>query len=585
MSKFSKVVNNFKFIAFILVGAIIFIGCPADQNKQMEGGVNANQEWKSYVAKFLNDYFEANPVAAVYAGKHEYDGKLPDWSKEGLKKEIERLKNERKKASEFKDESLSEFQQFERDYVIAQIDNDLFWLEIADSPHTNPTYYGRAIDPDVYVSRDYAPLDVRIKAYTEYAKNVPRALAQAKANLKLPLPKTYVAIGRKSIGRLAEFYAKNVPSVFASVKDEKLQSDFKKANDSAIKAVKDFDNWLKEQEASATDNFALGAEKFSKMLKMTEGVGVPLDKLEEIAKNDLERNLKSLKDACEKLAPGKNLQECMKLVTAKKPEGKDVIDVARKQLLELKKFVIENDIVSIPAGTEECKVDQAPPFKAWNFAYIDIPGPYEKGLPSVYYISPPNPSWSKEKQADYIPSKGSLLSTSVHEAYPGHFTQFLHSNRSKSEIAKVFVGYAYAEGWAHYTEEMMWDAGLSKGDHEIQIGQLQDALLRNIRFLSAIGLHTKGMSVEESKKMFMEKAFQDEGSAEQQANRGTFDQAYLNYTMGKLMITKLREDWTASRGGQKAWKEFHDKFLSYGGPPIPLVRKAMMGKDDKGSLF
>ena len=319
-------------MAFILAIAIIFTGCPAGKNNQMKDGVNANKEWESYAAKFLNDYFEANPVEAVYAGKHEYDGKLPDWSEKGLKKEIERLKNERKKASEFKDESLSESQQFERDYVIAQIDSDLFWLEIADSPHTNPTYYGSAIDPDIYVSRNYVPLNVRIKAYTEYAKNVPKSLAQAKANLRLPLPKTYVKIGRTSIGRLAEFYSQDVPDVFKSVKDEKLQNDFKKANDGAIKAVKDFDSWLKEQEASATDNFALGAERFSKMLKMTEGVDISLDKLEEIAKNDLERNLKSLKDACEKLASGKNLQECMKLVMAKKPEGKDVIDVAKATL-------------------------------------------------------------------------------------------------------------------------------------------------------------------------------------------------------------------------------------------------------------
>jgi uncharacterized protein (DUF885 family) len=163
--------------------------------------------------------------------------------------------------------------------------------------------------------------------------------------------------------------------------------------------------------------------------------------------------------------------------------------------------------------------------------------------------------------------------------------QFLHANRSKSKFGQVFVGYAFAEGWAHYTEEMMYDAGLGNNDPEMHIGQLQEALLRNVRFLSAIGMHTKGMTVEESRKMFLEQGFQDEGSAEQQAERGTFDPAYLNYTMGKLMIRKLREDWTASRGGRSGWKQFHDAFLQYGGPPIPLVRKAMMGSGDNGSLF
>jgi uncharacterized protein (DUF885 family) len=169
--------------------------------------------------------------------------------------------------------------------------------------------------------------------------------------------------------------------------------------------------------------------------------------------------------------------------------------------------------------------------------------------------------------------------------YPGHFLQYLHANRAPSKIGQVFVGYAFSEGWAHYAEEMMYEAGLGEGNPEMHIGQLQDALLRNVRFLASIGLHTQGMTVDEARKMFIEEAFQDEGGAEQQAERGTFDPAYLNYTLGKLMIRKLRDDWTASRGGRKAWKQFHDEFLRYGGPPIPLIRKSMMGPGDKASLF
>ena len=151
-------------------------------------------------------------------------------------------------------------------------------------------------------------------------------------------------------------------------------------------------------------------------------------------------------------------------------------------------------------------------------------------------------------------------------------------------FGRVFVGYAFAEGWAHYTEEMLWEAGLGNGDPVTHIGQLSNALLRNGRFLSTIGLHTQGMTLEESERLFREQAFQDAGTARQQAARGTFDPAYLNYTMGKLMIRKLREDWTASRGGRQAWREFHDRFLSYGGPPIPLVREAMLGSGEGSPL-
>jgi hypothetical protein len=583
--------KQINFYIFILSLTAFFAGCQPQTAPQSNQTANtnanittANVQWGKYVEGFLNEYFVANPQVAVYSGKHEFDGKLPDWSEDGLKKEIARLKAERDKAAAFKDDQLDEQQRFERDYLIAQIDKDLFWRETADQPHANPYFYSDSLDPDVYVSREYAPLDTRIKSYTAYAKNVPNALAQIKTNLKLPLPKTLVKIGRTTIGGLADFYSKDVPTVFASVKDEQSQKDFKEANDGAIKAVKEFDSWLGEQEKSATDNFALGADKFKQMLKQTEGVDIDLVKLEEIAKQDLQKNLDAFKQECEKFAPGKTLPECNAQVSASKAEGKDVVEAATKQLADLRKFIQEKDVVSIP-GTEECKVAQAPPYKAWNFAYINIPGPYETNLPSVYYVSPPDPSWSKEKQDAYIPGKGSLLFTSVHEGYPGHFLQFLHANRSKSKFGQVFVGYAFAEGWAHYTEEMMYDAGLGAGDPELHLGQLQEALLRNVRFLSTIGMHTKGVTVEESKKMFVEQGLQDEGNAEQQANRGTFDPAYLNYTMGKLMIRKLREDWTASRGGRSGWKQFHDQFLTYGGPPIPLVRRAMMGSSDNGSLF
>lgn len=544
--------------------------------------VAENNNWNTFVSDYIESYFKAHPEAAVYAGRHEFDGKLSDWSADGLRSEIARLHSLRDKTTGFTDTTLDAGQRFERDYLLARIDGDLFWLEKAEWPYRNPQFYADAIDPDVYISRNYAPLDVRMRAYINYAKAVPTAISQIKSNLRTPLPRTLIKIGRTSIGGLAAAFEKDVPSVFASVKDEQLQEEFRAANALAITAVKDFDAWLKAQEASATDNFALGADLFSEMLRSTERVDIPLDQLEEIGKKDMERNLAALRTACAEYAPGKTVPECMEKAASDKPQG-SAVEAARNQLGDLKKFIIDNNIVTI-AGTEEAQVNEAPPYRRWNFAYINIPGPYEKGLPSVYYISPPDPTWSKEKRDGYVPGKMSLLFTSVHEVWPGHFLQFLHSNRSQSKFGQIFVGYAFAEGWAHYTEEMMSDAGLGGGSAEAHIGQLQEALLRNARFLSAIGMHARGMKVEESERMFREEAYQDGGTAQQQAERGTFDPAYLNYTLGKLMIRKLREDWTATHGGRAGWKEFHDQFLKFGGPPIPLVRTSMLGTNS-GSLF
>jgi hypothetical protein len=319
------------------------------------------------------------------------------------------------------------------------------------------------------------------------------------------------------------------------------------------------------------------------MLQATERVDVPLAELKAAGEADLARNLAAMAAACAQFAPGASLADCANRMNANKPEG-GAVDGARAQLAGLRQFLVDQDLVTIP-GTEEAQVAEAPPFNRWNFAYIEIPGPYEKALPSTYYIAPPDPAWPQAEQDAYVPGRADLLFTSAHEVWPGHFLHFLHANRSDWVFARQFVGYAFSEGWAHYTEEMMFDAGVEGATPEVHVGQLSNALLRDVRFLSAIGLHTGGMTVAESERMFREKGLQDPGNARQQAVRGTYDPAYLNYTLGKLMIMKLREDWTATHGGRAGWKAFHDGFLSYGGPPIPLVRAQMLGGPVEAKLW
>jgi len=569
-------VRSYFFNAAIRYAALVVIGiaCQADL---WAAQVPSAKGWDAFASQFIEASFKARPHFAVWAGRHEFDGKLPDWSPKGLKKESERLHEARKRAVAFKEGALSDKQRFERDYVVAVIDRDLFWLETAEWASRSPTFYSWGLDPQVYITREYAPLARRMQAYIAYAKEIPRAVEQIRTNLRTPLPRSYVGFGHINAGGLASLYEKDVPAIFASVEDPELQAQFRAANDGAIKAMKALDAWYTQQEAGATENFALGAEKFAAMLRATEKIDVPLPRLKEIAERDLERNLAALREACNALVPGQSMAACMASMQTDKTPGSPV-EEARKQLGELRSFVLEKKLVSIP-GQEQARVAETLPYERWNQASIRIPGPFEKNLPSIYYISPPDPKWSKEEQEAYIPGKNDLLFISAHEVWPGHFLQFQHSHRSSSTVGRLFVSYAFSEGWAHYTEELMWEAGLGAGDPAVHVGQLSNALLRDVRLVSAIGLHTGGMSVAESEAMFREKAFQDPGNARQQANRGTFDPGYGAYTLGKLMIRKMRDDWTKSRGGRQAWQAFHDQLLSYGSPPVPLIRKAMLGPE------
>jgi uncharacterized protein (DUF885 family) len=518
-----------------------------------------------------------DPAFAIGEGDHAYDGQLPDWSERGLQARAAFLRQAISEAQGYADAALTTEQRFERDYLIAVARGRLFWLADADQPHANPAYYlDDGLDPAPYASRPYAAPATRMKAMIAYLRRVPAAAAQVRANLRMPMPASFITYGEVAFGGLADYYGTDGKQAFAQVSDPALQRQYDAAAGPAAAAMRGLAAWLKANEASATQDFPLGAARFSRMLSATEMVDTPLDRLEAIGREDLDRNEAALAQACAQYLPGASVRACLDKAEADKPKEGPVA-AARAQVPMLRAFVIGHDLVSIP-GADQALVAQAPPYNAQNAAYIDPAGPFDQDLPSIYYIAPPDPSWSKAEQDAYIESRGDLLFTTVHEVMPGHFVQFLHSNRAPSQIGRLYVGYAFAEGWAHYCEQMMWDEGLGAGDPETHIGQLAAALLRDVRFISAIGLHTGAMTQEQSRRMFLDKAYADPGNAAQQAARGTYDPAYLDYTLGKLMILKLRRDWLAAQPPGTPLKAFHDAFLSLGGPPIPLVRREMMGR-------
>lgn len=551
-----------KFIALAAAALLTLAGCNQSSSR-----------WADFQNAFIERAFELDPTFGAGQGRHEYDGRLPDWSEAGLTAHETFLRESIAQAEAM--QGLNPEQTFQRDYLVAVARGQLFWVDTADQPHTNPAYYMGSLSPSMYVARPYAPIDQRLRVYIQYLQAIPNAATQIRANLRTPMPLPFINYGRSAFGGLATYYQGDGKAAFAEVNDPALQQQLTEASAAASAAMTSLSDWLETQRATATNDFALGPERFAQMLRDTEMVDIPLEELERIGREDLARNQAAMREACGQYAPGATIPQCMARMSANKPQGGSV-EGARAQLAGLRQFIVDHNLVSIP-GTEEAQVNESPPFNRQNFAYIDIPGPYETNLPSVYYISPPDPTWPAQVQRDFVPGQAELLFVSAHEVWPGHFLNFLHANRSQNQFGRVFVGYAYAEGWAHYTEEMMWDAGLGDGSAEIHVGQISNALRRDCRFLSAILMHTGRMTQDQSREMFVNECYQDEGNARQQAARGTYDPAYLNYTMGKLLIRRLREDWTATHGGREGWHDFHDQFLSYGGPPIPLVRQQMMG--------
>ena len=569
--------------AALLAAAGLLAACDADPPDRIPGAAGT-ASWERFTGEFIEWHFETSPGAGVWAGRHEHDGRLPDVSAAAIERRAARLRDYAARVrDEYPAASLGAMQTLERAQLLAALDGMLFGLEVAEHHRRNPSSYAAAISPSVYVSRDYAPGAVRLEALTGYLRRLPAYLTQMRATLEPPFPRPFVRTALVRFGGLAAHLGDEVPALFAAVEDQALQAAFADALGPAVAALREVEAWLERRLEDGSGDFALGEERYGEFLRRVYRIDLDWRTLKQVARADLERNLEQLRRTCAAVDPELALADCAARVREDKPAA-GAVARANEQLPELRAFLLEADIVGIP-GEEEAYVAEAPAYRRTNSAYIESPGPFEEGLPAVYYIAGPDPDWPPDVQLQYVPGEADLLNTSVHEVWPGHFLHGLYSKRSDNRLGTVLRNGMLSEGWAHYAEELMQEAGLGAGRPLVRVGQILDALMRDVRFLSSIGLHVEGMSVETSRRMFAELAWLDPGNAEQQALRGTYDPGYFAYTLGKLIIVKLREDWTAGRGGRAAWREFHETLLSLGHAPLPALRQTMMGPDDPGTLL
>ncbi len=251
--------------------------------REPEPATRPSGDWPAFTQQFVEEWFVAHPMMGFAAGRAEFAGRFPDWSAAGIAAEVARLKSVAAKARAFDAAALTEAQRFERDYLLAVVDRNLFWLERAEWPMRNPTFYFDwnldFLSPDPYLTKPYAPLDKRLGDFTAWLSNVPAATAQIRSNLRTPMPRTWIDQGVASFGGMVPFLRDDAPKVFADVKDAALQAAYTDANAKAIEAFQALADWLGAQRATQTEDYAIGADLFAAMLKETEGVDVPLDRL------------------------------------------------------------------------------------------------------------------------------------------------------------------------------------------------------------------------------------------------------------------------------------------------------------------
>jgi len=590
-----KPVSRVKAVSLILLLAVLWLFA---QGIRGFGAETEDGEYEAVAEEYIKGYLGAHPLEGTALGLHEYDGKITDYSRLALDAELSRLRRFDDRLNKFDRTKLSPRQSVDLRILQAAVKKDLFEMQEMSVFERNPMVYARAADVNVYIKRNFAPLEDRVRSLVAIESQIPNILIAARTNLNDVIPKPYVELAIQIAKGSADFLKKDLVAAVGTLKDEQLRVAFHEANRKAANALNDYAAWLeREKLPKASMDFALGEEKFRRFLAQTELVDLPPQKILEIGLEQLKAEQTAFAEAAKKIDPNKSPIEVFKQIQSEHPTPQNLIPDVAKDLDKIRKYVLTRRLVSMPSDVR-AKVKETPQYlRATSFASMDTPGPFEKRAnEAYYYVTLTKNDWPEKQKEEWLTAFNYYTSdvVSIHEAYPGHYVQFLCLNASPaSKVEKIFGSYAFVEGWAHYCEKMMLDEGYGSSTNstpseddvkraaKYRMAQADEALLRLCRLYVSIKMHTQKMSLDEATKFFRDNCYYEEKPARQEAMRGTFDPGYLNYTLGKLQILKLRDDYKAQQGDDFSLQKFHNELLNHGMPPIRFLREIMLKGQSK----
>ena len=542
-----------------------------------------------FVDDLLAYLYETHPTHATLDGVHTHDDLLEDLSRHGIEQEVRALSGYLRRLEEIDREGLTGTEALEHRMLVSHLRGRMFELEEVRTWEKNPQLYSDILASSIAAQAlfTHAPAPERARRVLSKLRQTPRLIQAARDNIKDP-PGIFIKVGIETMKGVLKFIEEDLPRAFLDIDDHHLLSDLADAQMEASQAVGAYIEYLETDLAPrARASFRLGRQQFEQKVRLEEGISLPIERLLAIATRELKETQEAFKTLASRMNGGDPMATWAK-TKSEHPAPGELVSVGRQQLEELKTFLERQALVSLPAG-EPVVVAPTPEFYRWSFASMWTPGPFEsKPTRAYYYLTDVDPSWPSERQQEYLRDYNvpTLWSISIHEVYPGHFLHYQHLRRVTSKARKsiMFAPASFVEGWAHYCEQMMIEAGFARQEPGVKLGQLAEALIRLVRFIVGIRLHTEDLSVEQGVRMFREEAYLEESSARREAERGTFDPTYLVYSAGKMMLLKLRQDYKAQLGKAFSLRTFHDTLLGNGTAPFWLHRNLMLGPDDSDVL-
>ncbi len=554
---------------------------------------SSDPEFQRWAEEYLAGYLAWRPQLGTSLGFHQYDGRITDYSQPSLAGELARLKDFERRLAILDTNYLSRQAWYDFRILQGSIEHEIFSFETARVYSKNPMTYAGALDVNIYIKRKFAPLPDRVRSLTAILSRAAQVTAAAHGNLSDVLPRPFIETAIEQANGAADFLAKDLVEALKDVHDEKLMAEFRAADRAAVTQMRAYADYLKEQKLPrASDDFALGRENYRKLLAVGEMVTLTPEEILEVGLRELQRQQEAFARAAREIDPQQTPVQVFQAIQKDHPAAGRLIPDTADSLDQIREFVVNHRIVSIPSPVR-AQVAETPQYlRATSFASMDTPGPFEtKATEAYYYVTPVEPDWTPQQKEQWLTAFNyyDIAITSIHEAYPGHYVQFLCLNASPAtKLEKIFNSYAFTEGWAHYCEEMMVDQGFGRSSGgaasaddgvsaaKYRLAQADEALLRVCRLCVSVKLHCQGMTVDEATRFFQDNCYYEAKPARQEAIRGTFDPEYLYYTLGKLEIMKLREDYRQQKAGQFSLEEFHNELLRHGAPPLRLLREVML---------
>jgi uncharacterized protein (DUF885 family) len=577
----------------LLLALLLLAGCAARHASEDSSSREGDAAFTRIADRFIEGYLAWRPQTGVALGLHEYDGRITDYSAASINAELARLKQFDQQLERLNGRPFTG--PVRHDYRILQtaIRKELFNFEELQVYSQNPMTYAGALDVSIYIKRDFAPLEQRVSSIISVLNQTPNLIAAARANLAPALARPFVETAIQVANGLADFLGKELAEAVRPIRNEALWSEFEVANQRAIAELRGYAHWLKSEKLpGAHEHYALGPRRYREMLRRGELISLSPEQILKLGLEELRHEQQVFAETAGQIDPSRKPIDVFKAIQTEHPTEDSLIPDTKKNLEAIRQFVVDQRIVTIPSA-ERARVEETPAFlRATSFASMDTPGPFEtKATEAYYYVTPVEKAWTAQQKEEWLTAFNYYTTdvVSIHEAYPGHYTQFLCLNASPaSRLAKMFTSYAFVEGWAHYTEQLLLDEGFGAPigrpatDAErlkalkYRLAQSDEALLRLCRLCVSVKMHCFGMTVDEATRFFQDHCYYEEKPARQEASRGTYDPEYLYYTLGKLQILKLREDWRKQEGAAFSLQRFHDELLRRGAPPIRLLREVML---------